>query len=260
MEQAFDNPRQKQVLNKLGIKDSDDLIVALKEYRQYKKDAPAISKVEKMERELIGNKNVGIDYFPTPFKVANRVVEKADIRPGMTVLEPSAGNGAIADAVRQSTPSARITTNEISSQLGDILEAKGYSNTRKDFLTMPTDQKYDRIVMNPPFGKGTQGSDQLHIRHAYNMLAPNGRLVAVASEGSFSRSDRNARDFQQWIESVGGEVEKVEPGAFKSSINPTGTATRIVTINKGDRRDSENARRGKRLVAAYQRQKMLKQM
>jgi predicted RNA methylase len=258
LEDAFDDTEKKQVLSQIEVKDVNDLIGVLKEYRQYKKDAPTMSKVESMERELIGNKNAGIDYFPTPPKVANRVVEKADIKPGMTVLEPSAGNGAIADAVRQSTPSARIATNEISGQLVDILEAKGYSNTQKDFLSMPTGQKYDRIVMNPPFGKGTAGTDQAHIRHAYEMLSPNGRLVAVASEGSFSRSDRNARDFQQWVESIGGEVEKVEPGAFKSSINPTGTATRIVTINKGDRRDSENIRHGKILVKAYQMQKMLR--
>lgn len=236
IKKVFDDPDNRVTLERLDIRNTTDLMAALIEYRQYKTDAPTISKVKKMERELIGDKSVGIDYFPTPPKIANKMVEKADIRPGMRVLEPSAGNGAIADAIKSAEPSAKITTNEISSQLVDILKAKGYDNTQKDFLSMPTDQKYDRIVMNPPFGKGSQGIDQLHIRHAYEMLAPGGKLVGVASEGSFSRSDRNAKDFQQWVDSLGGEVEKVEPGAFMSSINPTGAATRIVVINKPQNR------------------------
>jgi hypothetical protein len=48
--------------------------------------------------------------FPTPPELARQVVELADIAPGMTLLEPSAGTGALLKAVREATDEQAICT------------------------------------------------------------------------------------------------------------------------------------------------------
>jgi len=73
------------------------------------------------ERALVGQK-VGFDFFPTPKPLATRMAELADIKQGDTVLEPSAGNGNLADAAREA--GGNVDTLEISSQLRNVLALK----------------------------------------------------------------------------------------------------------------------------------------
>lgn len=162
-------------------------------------------------------------YFPTPSAIVRRMIDLADIRPGMTVLEPSAGTGAIADAIRQAGVESVCV--EINWTLATILEKKGYRVYCQDFLDFHIE--VDRVVMNPAF-EYLQDTD--HIRHAYDCLAPDGILVSIASEGPFFRSDRKAVAFREWLESVGGTSEKLPDGSFLSS--GTGVATRIVIIER----------------------------
>ncbi|HPT88716.1 MAG TPA: hypothetical protein PL004_12815, partial [Bacillota bacterium] len=48
----------------------------------------------------------------------------------------------------------------------------------------------------------------------------------------FFRNDKKAKEFREWLESVGGSSEKLPEGSFKSSERPTGVATRLVVIEK----------------------------
>jgi tRNA A58 N-methylase Trm61 len=118
--------------------------------------------------------------FPTPSDIARRVVELADIQPGMTVLEPSAGTGALLDAIGMH---AGVTTVEINHTLTESLRLRyPFHDVRcADFLTLGDELgQFDRIVMNPPFDHGT---DIDHIKHAFAKLAPGGRLVAICANG-----------------------------------------------------------------------------
>jgi 16S rRNA G1207 methylase RsmC len=87
---------------------------------------------------------------------------------------------------------------------------------------------YDRIVMNPPFEKF---QDVDHIRHAYDLLYPGGRLVSVVGEGVFFRRESKAQDFRSWLEEVGARVEPNPANAFKES--GTSVQTRTIVIDKG---------------------------
>lgn len=185
-------------------------------------------RLKKLESGLIGTKIPG--FFPTPKPVISRMLEHAEIGPGMKVLEPSAGKGDIADAIKEQT-GERPDVVEIVWTLRSILKAKGYGQELKgdDFLDYTG--KYDRIVMNPPFEKG---ADMVHVQHAYNQLNPGGRLVSIMSEGSFFKNDKQAITFRDWLESVGWESEKLVVGSFKGkeAFRQTGIAGRIVTILK----------------------------
>jgi predicted RNA methylase len=197
----------------------------------------AARKLKDLENGLLGTKIPG--FFPTPKPVIAEMLSRADIQPGMKVLEPSAGKGDIADAVKAT--GADVDTVESQHSLADILRAKGYEPSQGDFLSkqigdLPLD-KYDRIVMNPPFEKG---QDAAHVEHAYKFLKPGGRLVAIMSEGTFFRETQIERGFRDWLESVGGTSEKLPEGSFtgKDAFRQTGTATRIVEIHKPEGRES----------------------
>jgi len=71
-----------------------------------------------------------------------------------------------------------------------------------------------------------------HVQHAYDLLEPGGKMVAIMSEGPFFRSHKKDKKFRDWLDDVGGEAEKLAPGSFKSSFNPTNVSTRMVVIEK----------------------------
>jgi hypothetical protein len=72
------------------------------------------------------------------------------------------------------------------------------------------------------------------VRHAYSLLKPGGKLVAIVSEGPFFGVDRRSGEFRQWLESVGGMSEKNPEGSFAGAdaFRQTGVVTRIVEITK----------------------------
>jgi len=183
--------------------------------------------LQKLERELIGTKIPG--FFSTPPAVAQKVVDNADIQAGMTVLEPSAGTGGIADFIRDQQPKAKLTVNELNYKLNQVLEAKGYKPTQGDFLKLKG--KYDRIVMNPPFEKG---QDIEHVMHAYSLLNDGGRIVSIMSESPFHRSEKKYQAFREWIDELGAEVEELQSGDLSDPAAPqrSNVKGRILTLVK----------------------------
>ena len=163
-------------------------------------------------------------YFPTPAPVVQRLIELADLAPGMVVLEPSAGTGAIAIAI--AATGASVDCVEQDPGYADALLATGTARTVHvgDFLAHSVQPLYDRVVMNPPF---TKGADMAHVDHALRFLRPDGLLVSVMSWTVTYQTPATAA-FRHQVEQRGGTVEAVGRGAFTES--GTGVDTVIVTI------------------------------
>src|SRR5690606_8445350 len=90
---------------------------------------------------------VSHQYYPTPEPLARRAAQMADIQPDHRVLEPSAGQGAIA----QFLPRAHLTCVEISGLHAEVLRSKGYAVEEADFLDWASNAPpFERIVMSPP--------------------------------------------------------------------------------------------------------------
>jgi protein-L-isoaspartate O-methyltransferase len=70
--------------------------------------------------------------FPTPPDLAARMVELADLKPGLTVLEPSAGTGNIANPIRST--GAAVVCVEINPILAKTLSDAGHAVHLADFL------------------------------------------------------------------------------------------------------------------------------
>ncbi|CAB4132029.1 AdoMet_MTases domain containing protein [uncultured Caudovirales phage] len=121
-------------------------------------------------------------YYPTPENVAQDAVELAEIEAHHDCLEPSAGQGGLADYMPKSTKCC-----EISKLHCDILTAKGFEVLQGDFLAMASQLgKFDRIVMNPPYSEGRW---QAHTIAASKLLKSDGVLVSVlpaSAPNSFS--------------------------------------------------------------------------
>ncbi|MEF8689850.1 UNVERIFIED_CONTAM: PLxRFG domain-containing protein [Comamonas sp. A-3] len=109
---------------------------------------------------------------------------------------------------------------------------------------------YDRIVMNPPF---SDGRDIQHVQHAYTLLRPGGRIVAIMGEGAFFQSNKRAEGFREWLDERGATNEKLPDGSFMDPSLPvnTGVSARMVVIDKpatelvteGDSTDAPSFRR-----------------
>lgn len=162
-------------------------------------------------------------FFETPPAIVAKMIEAAQIGRGMTVLEPSAGLGAIVRGLLPKRADVRCIEKNQQRAL-KIADGFFIDCVIADFLTI-TPSPMDRVVMNPPF---EEGQDIEHVRHAYNFLKPDGILVAIMSEGPFFRNDRRAVEFRAWLDDVGGESEQLPPGSFKES--GTGVNARMVVI------------------------------
>ena len=120
---------------------------------------------------------VAHQYFPTPEVVARAAVALAQIGSGDAVLEPSAGQGGIADYFPIKENSLCV---EISKLHCDILRAKGFETVHADFMEWAARApKFERVVMNPPF---SDGRAKAHLVFASELVIPGGRLVAILPE------------------------------------------------------------------------------
>lgn len=159
--------------------------------------------------------------FFTPPETAEYVIERAELEPGMSVLEPSAGEGAL--AVRARDEGAIVTCIEFDPALTKKLEALRLSVSNGDFLETTPNQQFDRVVMNPPF---TKGQDVDHVTHAFKFVKTGGRLVAIMSAGVKSNSDKKTTAFRKLVDDHGGTIEDLPDGAFSES----GTMVRTVLV------------------------------
>ncbi len=197
---------------------------------------------------VVTHKDVG--FFPTPTPLAERLVAMAEIKPGMVVLEPSAGEGAIAVEIMkvgayvycvERDPGRRKA---LSARLGPLVNMKDrdsivnytirveQSNPEglSDFMDYEAEEPFDAVVMNPPFLKVGKGDHIDHVMHAFEMLAPGGVLVSVMPSGINFRTDKRHIRFRMWLAEHGGEVTSLPEGSFAES--DTNVNTCVIKVRR----------------------------
>ncbi|EMB0053047.1 PLxRFG domain-containing protein [Pseudomonas aeruginosa] len=235
-------------LESMGILTGSEYRSALREFVALREAPAEPDKIREMERSMIGRRNDGLDFFPTSAAVTEEAVDAADIQEAMDVLEPSAGMGHMADAIREQT-GVEPDVVELSSERRELLEAKGYNLVGSDFMEV-SGKQYDRIVMNPPFSKGR---DIQHVQHAYSLLKPGGRLVAIMGEGAFFQSNKAAENFRAWLDGLGATSERLPEGSFMDPALPvnTGVNARMVVIDKPAAEESAAPQPGEQPPVQY---------
>ncbi len=192
----------------------------------FPEDARAVVEAMILTGEIVSVKQA-FGYFATTPAVLEILMQAARIKPGQTMLEPSAGCGVIAKAGLSA--GALVDCVEIRHDAAVALNESGlYREVSCDnFLTMPVKPNYDRVVMNPPFAKQ---ADLAHVERAFGWLKPGGRLVAVMAAGVVQRTNRASVDFRDFVASHSGRFDNLPPNAFKAS--GTGVNTVIVTMDR----------------------------
>jgi hypothetical protein len=174
-------------------------------------------------------------YVPTPLEVAEEVVREhtrlADLD-APRVLEPSAGDGALVDAIRVTAPDATVVAVEPNAdRAADLGTWPGVTlvpSTFEEYAAQTTD-RFDAVVMNPPFsvpGHPTIWID--HVRLAWRLLDPGGRLTAIVPNGYTFRNDRRHTAIRELIEHAGGQHAALTEEAF----GRRGIRTVVVWVDK----------------------------
>ena len=183
-------------------------------------------------------------FYPTPPDAVDRMFSgnygsvglnvlrrKDDER--LRVLEPSAGTGNLARRCVRTIGELdewaggreryeneyrfdnQVDCVEVQPELADVLRNEGiYSRVIcADFLSLNPGlfEKYDIIVMNPPFDLER---DVDHVTHALKFLKAGGSLHAIMSAGVEFRETRKAIAFRALVESMGGRFDDLPPGSF----------------------------------------------
>ena len=138
---------------------------------------------------------IRLQQFSTPLPLAYAALQAAAIRPGDTVLEPSAGTGMLAVMAEcamgnraagnlhlneYAQARARLLTRLFPQALTTAFNAEAIADRLHDVT--PT-----AVIMNPPFSatpnvdRIRHDADLRHIRSAFTMLPPGGRLVSITS-------------------------------------------------------------------------------
>lgn len=177
---------------------------------------------------LCGGETVNIkkefQFFATPSALCDELVRDACIEKGHSVLEPSAGQGAIVQAIQRAVHIS-VDYFELSPINLNVMDEIANANLRgHDFLSDEnTGVQYDRIIANPPFSKN---QDIDHIRKMYECLKPGGRIVTIASPHYQMASGKKEKAFKQWLDELSASVDEIPANTFKES----GTSIRTVKI------------------------------
>ncbi len=161
-------------------------------------------------------------FWPTPPALVARLIHLAEVDSSHVCLEPSAGHGAIADELSRIVAPSHLTLVELLPENCRVLRGKGYEVFEADFLTAPLPATFDRVVMNPPFERK---QDIAHVKRAFSLLAPGGRLVSVMAGGVEFREDKVTAAFREFVYEH-GHMERNPDGAFDAS----GTGVRTVNV------------------------------
>lgn len=206
----------------------------------------------------------GHDYFATPEPIGYKMVQWLQSKPGQSLLEPSAGDGAIARWMPDNTyntvvePSRDLTPK----LMRNVAGAKVVESTFENF---DLHNKFDGIAMNPPFGKGKDRGGKLameHVAKAYKHLKDGGRLIAIIPDGPAGQ-----KRFDKWFygdpEAKRKEDRGIADGVLMADIHlqsvtfereGTNVNTRMVVIDKyadeGTRQIAEAEARGRIDIAA----------
>ncbi|HEU4617099.1 MAG TPA: strawberry notch C-terminal domain-containing protein, partial [Gammaproteobacteria bacterium] len=170
----------------------------------------------------------GTDYFATPEPVGLKMMEWAGVRPGEKLLEPSAGHGAIARWAPSTAAATAIEpSNELAARLAMVFDGDIKQQRFEDLNVV---NKYDTIVMNPPFGRS--GSTAIeHLDKAVKHLRDRGRIVALLPRGPAADAK-----FEKWYEERKGVYQTANIVLPNVTFERAATrvAARIVILDKVD--------------------------
>lgn len=171
------------------------------------------------------NKNIDVkqipdgdskDFFPTPKALAQKMLSEIEWEKLATILEPEAGKGDLADAIKEIRNEyaqkhfrynldnkIEIDCIERDTYLQHILRGKGYRVIHDNFLTYIGKKTYDLIIMNPPFSSGAE-----HLLKALEIQQYGGGVVCLLNADTLRNPFTNQRKLLcQKLQELNAKIE-----------------------------------------------------
>lgn len=157
-----------------------------------------------------------LQFYRTPKNVCEIVLRNMPYsNKDIKILEPSCGDGALLDALRE-RGFKNLFGVEYNSERAKISRDKGYNVFKGNFLEMVPSEDYDLILMNPPF----YGEHYLkHIEKALEFLKERGTLICILPSAAYYKHGKLPKGF--WRD--------LPIGSFKESGTNVNTGYYIIT-------------------------------
>ncbi|MDD3013112.1 MAG: hypothetical protein PHC34_05355 [Candidatus Gastranaerophilales bacterium] len=209
----------------------------------------SFGKIDDIVKIAIENREINKTFVPTPDKLIRKISDIAEIKAGEIILEPSAGQGHIIEYLKSNFgDSVKIDAVEINKTLRKSLKERNINCIAEDILKYNPGEIYDKILMNPPFGKLEFST---HVLHCYNLLKPGGKLVAIIPNPPFKCYEKYEitklkakygihsaiKNFLKLIEliknpNICSHFETLPKGIFKTGDISANIDTRLLVLNK----------------------------
>ena len=195
------------------------------------------------------------DFYPTPLELAEKILEGLNTDYIKTVLEPSAGDGALLRALAKKEYVRGWTSHhfdvdaiEIDPNLRQVLKynfseererdlfnagnntesffEKGIHIVHDDFLTFRTNKQYDLILMNPPFSNGAK-----HLLKALKMQEHGGNIICILNAETVRNPYTLERQaLVQTLEKHGADIQYIAH-AFSHAERQTDVEIAVVKVS-----------------------------
>lgn len=186
-----------------------------------------------MEQDSDSGSIADLQFYPTPQDLAKRAWAKFKNRNIIRLLEPSAGDGALAAVGSDredryySNRRTDIDCCEIDLSKHAALKEHGFNVVGLDFMQFASASAYSHILMNPPFREGVR-----HVLKAWSLLW-NGEIVAIINAESIKNPYSKERQMLVSLIDKHGEVEFIESAfAGPDARRPTEVEVALVYLRK----------------------------
>ena len=184
--------------------------------------------IDDLELEIIRQQvhnNPVWDFYPTPQIAINRMFEFISFFPNMRILEPQAGLGHIALALRNKD--IECDCFELDPLLQLALVKMGFRVLGSDFLAATPMAVYDLVIANPPF---SNLGVMRHTLHAMDFLKPGGRLITLAHHYTLAPSHKD-EFFFSWLKTFNAQI--IDLGRpFVDSDRKTNIPINLIVLDK----------------------------
>lgn len=164
------------------------------------------------------------EFYPTPFSLANKLLEKYKYNDKVvSILDPSAGKGDLLKPFKH-LDDKKLFGFEINIQLCSILRNEGITVLGNDFFNFEEGRSFDLVVMNPPFSNGID-----HLMHAYGHVDTS-EIVCILPVTVLDGSNKKKQLLSELIKNK-GQVEELG-SAFFDSERKTNVEVCVITLKK----------------------------
>ena len=170
------------------------------------------------------------EFFPTPAPIVHKMLAKVSAE-AEHFLEPSAGKGDIAEAIKSRYRRTQVDCIEQSPELVSILIGKEFPVVGHDWLQYSGVCYYDAIVMNPPFSNGDE-----HLLRAWDFLH-DGEIVCLLNEETLKNPFTERRKLLVALIEKHGNVEFLGD-CFSNAQRKTGVNVAMVYLKKRSNDDT----------------------